>query len=35
LRKKGDKRAILYELVTEATSETYVSERRRDHSAYR
>ena len=35
LRKKGDKRAVLYELVTEATSETYTSERRREHSAYR
>jgi len=35
LRKKGDKHAILYELVTEATSETYTSERRREHSAYR
>jgi superfamily II DNA or RNA helicase len=35
LRKKGDKRATLYELVTEATSETYTSERRREHSAYR
>ncbi|HWL87050.1 MAG TPA: DEAD/DEAH box helicase family protein [Polyangiaceae bacterium] len=35
LRKKGDKRAVLYELVTESTTETYTSERRRDHSAYR
>ncbi len=35
LRKKGDKRAVLYELVTEATSETFTSDRRRDHSAYR
>lgn len=35
LRKKGDKRAILYEIVTAGTSETYTSERRRDHSAYR
>ena len=35
LRKRGDKRAVLYELVTEATTETYTSERRRDHSAYR
>ena len=35
LRKKGDKRAVLYELVTEATTETYTSERRREHSAYR
>ncbi len=35
LRKKADKRAILYELVTEATTETFTSDRRRDHSAYR
>jgi superfamily II DNA or RNA helicase len=35
LRKKEGKRAVLYELVTEATTETYTSERRREHSAYR
>jgi superfamily II DNA or RNA helicase len=35
LRKRGDKRATLYELVTGGTSEAYTSERRRDHSAYR
>jgi superfamily II DNA or RNA helicase len=35
LRKKDGKRAILYELVTEGTSETFTSERRREHSAYR
>ena len=35
LRKKGGKRAVLYELVTAATSETYTSDRRREHSAYR
>ncbi len=35
LRKKEGKRATLYELVTEATTETYTSERRREHSAYR
>ncbi|MDP8999806.1 MAG: DEAD/DEAH box helicase family protein [Myxococcota bacterium] len=35
LRKKGNKRAVLFELVTEATAETYTSERRRDHIAYR
>lgn len=35
LRKKDDKHAVLYELVTEATTETYTSDRRRDHSAYR
>jgi superfamily II DNA or RNA helicase len=35
LRKRADKRAVLYELVTEATTETYTSDRRREHSAYR
>ncbi len=35
LRKRDGKRAILYELVTAQTSETFTSERRRDHSAYR
>jgi len=35
LRKKGDKRAVLYELVTESTTETFTSDRRREHSAYR
>ena len=35
LRRKDDKRALLYELVTAGTGETYTSERRRDHSAYR
>ena len=35
LRKREGKRAILYELVTEGTTETYTSERRREHSAYR
>jgi superfamily II DNA or RNA helicase len=35
LRKKDGKRAILYELVTEGTGETFTSERRREHSAYR
>ncbi|MSP60266.1 MAG: DEAD/DEAH box helicase [Myxococcales bacterium] len=35
LRKRGEKRATLYELVTAGTSETYTSERRREHSAYR
>jgi superfamily II DNA or RNA helicase len=35
LRKKADKRALLYELVTEQTTETFTSERRREHSAYR
>jgi superfamily II DNA or RNA helicase len=35
LRKQGDKRAVLYELVTARTGEAFTSERRREHSAYR
>ncbi|HLV64290.1 MAG TPA: DEAD/DEAH box helicase family protein [Polyangiaceae bacterium] len=35
LRQRGDKRAILYELVAKGTGETFTSERRRDHAAYR
>jgi superfamily II DNA or RNA helicase len=35
LRKVGDKEAILYELVSSDTHETFTSERRREHSAYR
>jgi superfamily II DNA or RNA helicase len=35
LRKKGDKRAVLYELVTGDTTETFTSARRREHVAYR
>lgn len=35
LRKKDGKRATLYELVSSDTAETYTSERRREHSAYR
>jgi superfamily II DNA or RNA helicase len=35
LRKKDGKRAVLYELVSGDTSETFTSERRREHSAYR
>jgi len=35
LRKKEGKRAVLYELVTAQTSETFTSERRREHVAYR
>jgi len=35
LRKGEGKQAILYELVTAQSGETYTSERRRDHSAYR
>ncbi len=35
LRKRGDKRATLYELISANTSETFTSERRREHVAYR
>jgi superfamily II DNA or RNA helicase len=35
LRKQGDKRATLYELVTAQTGEAFTSDRRREHSAYR
>jgi superfamily II DNA or RNA helicase len=35
LRKRGDKRAKLYELVSAGTSETFTSDRRREHVAYR
>ncbi len=35
LRKRDGKRAVLYELVTESTTEVYTSDRRREHSAYR
>lgn len=35
LRKNGDKRAVLYELVTAKTAEAGTSERRREHDAYR
>jgi superfamily II DNA or RNA helicase len=35
LRKKGGKRAILYELVAHDTAEMHTSRRRRDHVAYR
>ncbi|MCC6620307.1 MAG: DEAD/DEAH box helicase family protein [Deltaproteobacteria bacterium] len=35
LRKQGDKEAVLYEIVTAGTSEEAVSERRREHGAYR
>ncbi|HEY3595358.1 MAG TPA: DEAD/DEAH box helicase, partial [Polyangiaceae bacterium] len=34
-KKKGERRAVLYELVTAGTTETFTSERRREHSAYR
>lgn len=35
LRKRDGKRAMLYELVTKDTSETFTSDRRREHDAYR
>ena len=35
LRPREGKRATLYELVSEGTTEQYTSSRRRDHSAYR
>jgi superfamily II DNA or RNA helicase len=35
LRKRDGKQAILYELVAGGTSETFTSQRRREHSAYR
>ncbi|CAN5818043.1 DEAD/DEAH box helicase family protein [soil metagenome] len=35
LRAKAGKRALLYELVTKDTMETFTSERRREHSAYK
>jgi superfamily II DNA or RNA helicase len=35
LRKSDDKEAVLYEVVTTGTGEESVSERRRDHGAYR
>jgi superfamily II DNA or RNA helicase len=34
LRRHEDKRALLYELITENSVETFVSERRRKHDAY-
>lgn len=34
LRKYGDKKAVLYEIITQHTSEEYVSRRRREHEAY-
>ncbi len=34
LRKKGDKEATLYEVVTRGTVEEFTSNRRRQHSAY-
>ena len=32
---RDGKRAVLYELVTADTSETFTSDRRREHDAYR
>ena len=34
LRRAADKKALLYELVTQNSVETYVSQRRREHDAY-
>jgi superfamily II DNA or RNA helicase len=34
LRKRDGKHALLYEIVTAQTAETFTSERRREHSAY-
>jgi superfamily II DNA or RNA helicase len=34
LRRYGDKRAVLYELVSAGTAETHTSQRRREHEAY-
>jgi superfamily II DNA or RNA helicase len=34
LRKAGDKRAVLYEVITRGTAEEFTSSRRRQHSAY-
>jgi superfamily II DNA or RNA helicase len=34
LRKRDGKHAVLYEIVTAQTAETFTSERRREHSAY-
>ncbi len=35
LRKHGDKQALLYEVIARGTAEEFVSERRRQHTAYR
>jgi superfamily II DNA or RNA helicase len=35
LRQRENKRAMLYEIVTKSTTETFTSERRREHDAYR
>ncbi len=35
LRKHGEKQAILYEVITRGTAEEFVSDRRRQHHAYR
>jgi superfamily II DNA or RNA helicase len=35
LRQREGKRALLYEIVTARTTETFTSDRRREHDAYR
>ena len=35
LRKHGDKQALLYEVITRGTAEEFVSDRRRQHHAYK
>ncbi len=35
LRRHGDKRAVLYEVITTNTNEEHTSDRRREHEAYR
>jgi hypothetical protein len=35
LRKFGDKQAVLYEVITRGTAEEFISDRRRQHHAYR
>jgi superfamily II DNA or RNA helicase len=35
LRQRQGKRALLYEVVTKSTTETFTSNRRREHDAYR
>lgn len=34
LRRAADKRAVLYEMITANSAETYISQRRREHDAY-
>ena len=35
LRQREGKRAVLYEIVSAGTTETFTSDRRREHDAYR